>query len=216
MRSSSFRWQGVSCRVGLLCLLLSLPYFGTAQSTAPGRWSVQAALGNQTVGFPLQNLAQAWNPGLTDLGIGFSLNRGSRHQWQLGTQTAWLPNTEVGNSLLMGLRLGYRYQHASGLQAGLSLDMGSLRQSYARESLVFDEVLGTYQEQEARPINSGFSGFSLELGYAASTRYRLFLRNQFYFQLPYFATEAFPVLPQNLLSIGLSYQLPSFRSTSTQ
>lgn len=213
MKKDAVFRPGIS--MGLLFLLGGLFPQLLAQSptttlSRQERWSLHLAVGNHTVGFPFQNLLAQANPAITDVGIGFQLTKSRTHRLSLRSQSSFIWNDEVGNAWLNGLSLRYVYAHQSGVFAGIELNMGSLRQRYPRETYAYQASSKQFVLTESERIQASYSGFGLLLGYDLHKLDRqgisLFLRSKFYFQVPYFNAQAFPIMPQNMLELGV--QLP--------
>ncbi|MEO1450403.1 MAG: hypothetical protein AAFV07_12800 [Bacteroidota bacterium] len=207
-------WQrGFLCLLCSCRLLFSSAWAQSKPASPPpqGRWAIQVGLGVHSVGFPLQNLGAGFRPAITDVGLEFRMIRGPKHQLSLATQSTFVFNDVIGNSLLTGLSLQYAYTHRLGVVAGVDLNLGSLLQWYPRETLHFDPVDGKYSSQPGEIHQNGHSGFGLMLGYDLESRYELplvlFVRNKFYIQPTYFQTGAFPVMPQNILALGVKIKL---------
>lgn len=188
----------------------------TLDKSKPSRWSINLALGNHSVGFPLQNLGSALNPSISDLGLEYRLNKGHKHVFSLASQSSFVHNPVIGHSFLNGLSLNYTYIHRSGITAGMDLGLGHLLQMYPRDTYSFNPQKETYEPSAITNISSSYSGFGLTVGYDLNPRfkraYTIFLRNKFYIQSPYFNTAAFPILPQNILELGLKINLNAIRS----
>ncbi|MEM6345883.1 MAG: hypothetical protein AAF927_18460 [Bacteroidota bacterium] len=194
----------------LLLLILSSPYLRAqelVQDHSFGeRLSLHLAIGNHSVGFPLQNQFKAFNPALSQLGITVRLNRSTKHSLLLGLSTSGIRNEVVGNSWLLGLELAYRYRHPSGVYTQLGLEMGALSQRSVREAYSFPFPSDDFQPEQLS-LNTSYSGLAWQLGYQFDQRLSVFLSQRFFIQSPYFSVAVFDILPQNVLAIGLSYQL---------
>lgn len=174
------------------------------------RLALSLALGNHSVGFPLQNQLKAFHPAISNLGLECRLNRSRKHSLLLGARTSLIANEVVGNSLLLGLDLSYRYTHPSGIYTQLAIEMGALSQRSARDAFPYPSLSDGF-EAETLSQSSSYSGLAWYLGYQLKgprlQNFSLFLSQRFFIQTPYFAVAAFEIMPQNLLSIGLRYQI---------
>ncbi|MEO0896203.1 MAG: hypothetical protein AAFY71_07395 [Bacteroidota bacterium] len=178
-----------------------------ARKASFGRFVVHAGLGNQTIGFPFQNLGQSFNPGLADLGIDWRINKGLKHQFLLGITSSYFVNEHTGNTFLLAGKFSYRWQFLENVHASLGLLMGNISQSYPRNTWVYHDATESYEKGNSS-IQAGASGFELGVGYSLpGGRYAIRLSKQFLFQSPYFPSKAFNVLPQNHTSLGLFIHL---------
>lgn len=195
-----------------LILPLIIPLAGYAQQDGQhiptyGRWSVNAAFGNHTAGFPFQNLFTAFNPAISAPGVEFRLSKNLKHTFSIGSQNTLVLNEVTGNSFLGGISLNYTYTHNLGLYAGLELNLGGLAQFYPRQTYVYSEDFEKYEPEKAMPELASYSGFGITFGYDFApkfkSRYAVFLRNKFLVQSPYFNADLFPILPYNIPELGV-------------
>jgi len=212
-RRTAFLWS--------FFLFLSVPWKGYGQSNSMNsnlsRWSVRAALGNQTIGFPLQNLTRSFHPVLPALGIGFRLNKNPKHALSTGLTNSWTFNQEMGQLLNFSLFFEYAYRHQSGVFGGIGLDLGNSLFFHQESGYQFDQGSGEYELVPNR-FTSGSSGYRLSIGYDLIPQFNksasIFLRHRFHFQSPYFQSELFPVLPINMIELGICIHLKKRPSKS--
>lgn len=174
------------------------------------RLALSLAIGNHSVGFPLQNQFKALNPAVSNLGLSCRLNRNKKHSIRLGLRSSYIANEVVGNSFLLGLDLSYRYTFSSGLYTQLGIEMGALSQRSVRNAYRFPSPDATFPPVN-QSLGTSYSGLAGYLGYQFQQeglqKLSVFVSQRFFIQAPYFAVQAFDILPQNLLSIGVNYQL---------
>lgn len=203
----------IALAIGLLFLLL-VPRMGYAQTPSSAtssfsRWSIQGALGNQTIGFPFQNSFGAFNPVLSDVGVIYRINKHPRHTLSVGIANSCLFNESTGNTFIIHLDLGYTYTHAGGVFGSFGLDIGSGFLFQQQEGFSYNAETEVYESTSNR-FNVGYSGFQLTLGYDMAPRlgkpFSFFLRNKFGILSPYFPTDLIPILPQNILELGLAFK----------
>jgi hypothetical protein len=207
---------------GCLCTFISV--FWILAATAPlsaqsgpafGRLSVNAALGAHSVGFPFQNLLAGRGFALSSLGLEIRLNKSLKHSLFLASNTAIIKNSTIGNTVLFGSDLGYRFTSKSGVYSSLALGLGALWQSHTRETYRYDADSDIFLSANDKGKFASQVGGSIALGYDFSRkhgkRYAVFLKNQFFIQSPYFDVKAFPVMPQNIVQIGLNVKLNSLK-----
>ena len=205
----------------ILLLLLHCPWSGLAPAPTSSttqtfsRWSVQAGFGNQTVGFPFQNFAAGFNPAITDVGVDFRLNKNPRHAFSIGLANTCLFNEVTGNALIINLDIAYRYIHKRGPYAGIGLDIGNGILFHSANGYALDRETGTYSST-SNQFSTGYSGFQLSLGYDMEPQHGMglsfFLRNKFGIHSPYFSADLFPILPINILAVGVSYRIKKRKS----
>lgn len=193
----------------LISALLCAANLLSAQS--PGRLALTAAIGNQSVGFPFQNLALGFHPALADLGLDVRLNRSARHRLSLSANAAFFANKAIGNTFLNSLNLNYRFTLKAGLFTQANIGAGGLAQFHPRTVYRYNESSGLYKKHKPGPKTSGLVGAGLSLGYDFSrngkSRFAIYLKNQFFFQARYFNVQAFPVMPQNIIMAGVQYYI---------
>ena len=207
-------------QISLLYLLIfvAFPLISSGQELTTnndfGRFSINASLGNHSVGFPFQNQFSAFNPVLPDIGLAFRVNKNLKHRFLLGLNTTFVNNEVVGNEWKTGLNLNYRYTNESGFFGKVGLDIGSISTNYSRQQFEFNTETANYESINQR-FNSSYSGYRLAIGYdfenRFNKRYSVFLAHQFYFQTPYFQVQVFEVLPQNIIQVGIEVQLNKFK-----
>lgn len=219
-RLSGKRWIRIAQI--FLCLCLGSPLVGAAQSEQIpiyGRFSVQGGIGNQTIGYPFQNLVASANPAITDVGIAFRLNKSLTHTFSISLANTYQLNEITGNAYIVNLSLSYRYTHKTGVFGGVGIDIGNSIMSRPRQGYQWDETAGIYTEQKG-VFSAGYSGFGLMAGYdlgpTHGKRYSLFVQHKFGIQTPYFPTESFPIMPQNILAIGIGVKLNKFTKSKPQ
>jgi len=208
----------IRCTTGCLCTFLSV--FWILAAAAPlsaqsgpvfGRLSVNGALGAHSVGFPFQNLLNGRGFALSSLGLEIRLNKSLKHSLFLASNTALIKNSTIGNTVLFGSDLGYRFTSKSGVYGSLALGLGALWQAHTWETYRFDADSGTYVSANDKGKFASQLGGSIALGYdfsrKYSKRYTVFVKNQFFIQSPYFDVKAFPIMPQNMVQIGLNVKL---------
>lgn len=174
------------------------------------RWSLHAAVGNQAVGFPFENLFSSSHPALS-VGVDFRLNKSLRHSLSLSSGAGVFSNSLIGNTMMSGLDLHYRYTTRSGVFGELQAGVGALAQFHPRKTWTLNAETGAYTESKEGPFWASEIGFGVGLGYDFSRRfgkpYAVFLKNRFFFESPYFKLKAFPIMPQNILELGVSFKL---------
>lgn len=203
----------IALAIGLLFILFvpRVSYAQSPSSNSPSfsRWSIQGAIGNQTIGFPFENTFAAFNPALSDFGLHYRINKHPRHTLSVGIANSCLFNETTGNSFVVHLDLGYTYTHTSGVFGSLGLDIGSGFLFQAREGFTYNADAQVYEPKPNR-FNAGYSGFQLTLGYDMGPRFNkpfsFFLRNKFGILSPYFPIELVPILPQNILELGFAFK----------
>ncbi|MEM7037790.1 MAG: hypothetical protein AAF570_12475 [Bacteroidota bacterium] len=216
-RRAMERWKNIALLAGCFLLLFGS---GAAYAQSPStpdssahfsRWALQTAIGNQTVGFPMQNFGGALNPVFPVLGVDFRLNKNEKHALSIGLTNSWTFNRENGNQLNASLYFQYAFIHRSGVFGGLGIHLGNTVFFHRAEAFQYNAETQGYDTAENR-FAAGSSGFLLSLGYdmrkASGHPFSLFLRNRFHFQSPYFSSDLFPVLPTNVLEIGFTYHIP--------
>ncbi|MEL6845329.1 MAG: hypothetical protein AAFP02_19150 [Bacteroidota bacterium] len=200
--------------ISILLFLCCHSHFLQAQDSVEDhsfgeRLALRIAIGNHTVGFPLQNQLKAVNPAISNLGLSCRLNRNKKHSILLGLGSSFIANEVIGNSFLLGLDLSYRYTFSGGLYTQVGIEMGALSQRSVRAAYSFPGPDATVTPI-AQTLGTSYSGLVGYIGYQfqqdSLQKLSVFVSQRFFIQAPYFAVQAFDILPQNLLSIGINYQ----------
>jgi len=122
----------------------------------------------------------------------------------------FVQNEIIGSSAHFDLGVGYRFTHAQGLFLNAELDLGLLNQYHTRTIFSYESSDRTYQEVQDKGTAATYSGIRLATGYdftiARNRPFRVGIEHHFYFQSPYFPIEAFPIMPQSITSITITYK----------
>lgn len=203
----------ISCLVAFVSLfnLQSATCQVTYTDTCCSRFSIQGGFANHIVGLPIQNLFSAYNPAIADVGIGFRLNKKTDKQIIISSQTSFICNSVIGNTLFTGLGIGFQYTNKTGIIVGLGLHSSGVLQFIPNPTYSFNGSV--YEATKLKPQVFSAIGYDLNIGYDFSNkfdkRYALFIRNKFILQSPYFDIEAFGIMPQNLFEMGFIYKMKS-------
>ena len=171
--------------------------------------SLQLSFGNQCVGFPYQNLFSAFNPSFS-AGIEYRYNKNLKHSLIQTARFNFNGNQSIGNSFAFITEFRYRYTHKSAFFADASVGLGFLNQYHPREIYKLNTETGEYNKVKDKGKGGNVVGYGISVGYDFSkkTKYpvAVFIRNNFWIQTPYFETTMFPIIPQSITQIGLTYK----------
>jgi len=196
----------------LFILAISSTYLAHAQNAtqiAYAKLPLKIAIGNHAVGFPYQNSFSAFNPQLS-VGTELALNKSQKHQIIAASSLGFIRNQVIGNTIMLDIDLGYRYLHKSGVYIETSLGLGVLDQFHPRDIYVQSEVDGTYDKVSDKGTFASLIGNKMGIGYDFSKRselpFRLDLSHHFFIQSPYFDVASFPIMPQSVTSLSITYK----------
>lgn len=193
----------------VMLLMLTAP-IGYAQSPVNlehkfSRFSLNFAYGNQTIGFPFQKLFTAFNPTI-GIDASYQLNKSKTHAVLVGISTSLNVNKVIGYTFSSGANITYQYTHKSGLFANLGLNFGDNLQVLPRRGFVYDVDKQTFEPAQRAKVDF-YAGIAIALGYDFSPQhnkgYALFVRNKSFIQFSYFNTAGLPILPYNIIELGL-------------
>ena len=195
-------------------LLVLLPFLSEAQTDAASthhfRLPIRVSFGSQVVGFPFQNLFNAFNPYLS-AGTEFRINKSEKHRLCQTVNLGASFSDEIGTKLFLNTDFCYRYTHSSGVFGDISLGIGLLNQYHSRKTYKFNSSTGEYDPVSDHGIFGVLFGYGMSLGYDFSrkTRYpvSVFVKNTFYIQSPYFDNKDFSIMPQSTIQIGLTFKI---------
>ncbi|MEI7725596.1 MAG: hypothetical protein WCK09_10860 [Bacteroidota bacterium] len=192
-------------------LMISMPVISEAQtdsaSTRYFKLPARVSFGSQIVGFPYQNLFNAFNPYLS-VGTEFRLNKSEKHRICQTLNLGMSFSDEIGTKIFLNSDFCYRYTHSTGIFGDISVGLGLLNQYHVRKTYKFNSSTGEYDKVSDHGIFGVFFGYGMSLGYDFSrkTRYpvSLFVKNTFYIQSPYFDNKDFSIMPQSTIQIGFT------------
>ena len=196
-----------------LAVLLSIPTFVEAKINSDSiqfrKVYFQISYGNQCVGFPYQNLFNAFNPSIS-AGIEYRYNKNYKHSLIQTARFNFNGNQSIGNSFAFITEFRYRYTHKTAFFADASIGLGFLNQYHPRDIYKLNTETGEYDKVQDKGKGGNVVGYGISMGYDFSkrTKYPLavFVRNNFWIQTPYFETTMFPIIPQSITQIGLTYK----------
>ena len=174
-------------------------------------------LGNQVVGFPFGNIASSFHPTIMG-GVEYKLNKNVRHTLAVAFTSFLYKNKTIGNTFATSLDFLYRYTHKSGLFSDVSVDIGSIYQVHPRTVYELNQTTMEYNKTTDNGKFSSQVGFGVGVGYDFNIKFnkpfKIFLRNNFILQTPYFDSKQFPIMPQNVLNVGVTWSLPKMNFKS--
>jgi hypothetical protein len=195
-------------------LFAAIPLLVAAQSN-PGnavysRLPVRILFGNQSVGFPYQNLSSAFRPAFA-IGTEFRYNKNPKHRLFQTAGISYSSSEEIGNKAILGTEFGYRFTHQTGLFADISLGLGIVSQSHPRAIYQYNSATGEYDSTKDKGTGGMalINGMSLGYDFSKKGKYPLsvFLKNSIFIQSPYFAVKSFTIMPHSFTQIGLSLKI---------
>ena len=196
----------------LIIVALSSAYLIKAQEPDPVVYSklpLRIAIGNHAIGFPFQNTFKAFNPHFS-VGTELGLNKNQKHRLLLSSNLGFFRNSVIGNSLTLDFEFGYRYTHRRGLFIETALGLGIINQFHPRDIYTINPDDGSYEQVSDRGTFASLVGWKIGLGYDFSKHskhpFRIGINHHFLIQSPYFELENFPIMPQLITNITLTYK----------
>jgi hypothetical protein len=195
---------------GLVLALMWLSAFPTdvkAQETSPYRkLPLVITAGNHAVSMPFYRvLRMPYHPALA-VGTEFTYRRGNHGQLLQTLSVGGFYNRYNATGLTLQTDFAYRYLTGVGVFADVSLGAGYLH-TFRVRPIYESNGQGDYQPVQDRGKPSALGSFSLGLGYdfsrQASFPFALFVRYQWFAQVPY--VDPLPLWPQAITSLGFRF-----------
>jgi len=197
--------------VTALFIFLGVQFIQAQDSEAPSysRLPIKLSVGSHTVGFPFQNLFSSPNSSLA-IGTELGINKNRKHQLYTAANLGFVRNKAIGNTATLSIDLGYRFTSKSNLFFESALGIGMANQFHPTTIYQLNSDTEVYEEVKDRGINASLIGLDVGLGYDfsnnSSTPFKLSIHHRFFIQSPYFDVESFPIMPQSITNITLTYK----------
>ena len=145
-----------------------------------------------------------YHPGV-ELGTGFSWKQKTRHDWYQELSFAYSYHRWVQHTICLYSAVGYRYKFPKGFTADASIGAGYLH-AIADSKLFKLQPDGTYKKKFNGGRAQAMAAFTIGIGKSFASGNAIFLRYQQRVQTPFIKSYV-PVLPSNLLMLGLTVAL---------
>ncbi len=169
----------------------------------------KTTLGNHNIGLPGQISFNSFNPSI-NVGLLRKLNKNKKYLLFATSSFGGFINQSIGSSLILDIGSGYRYTHKVGLYIELELDIGGILQFHPRDIYKLDPENGTYIKKRKTGKLATVIGYEIGVGYDLSNRfdlpYTIGISNTFFIQSPYFKVSSFPIMPQSINTISITYK----------
>ncbi len=188
--------------------LFIMPLFIMAQEKSEDKFyklPLMISYGNQVVGLPYQNLFQAFNPAVF-IGTEFSYNKSRKHRLCQTLGIGLITNEAIGNTITLNTDFCYRYIGKLGIFSDFSVGLGVLNQYQTRQKYSINLTTGEYKKIKDFGKPAMMLEYNYSLGYDFSVKknlpFSVFIKYNFFIQMPYFDFKAFPVMPQSVIQLG--------------
>lgn len=175
------------------------------------RFALKAGFGSQVVGFPFENITTSSHPAIM-IGGEYKLNKSIKHTLSIASTSFFFENKTIGHTFVTSLDFIYRYTHKSGFFSDISVAIGTIYQVHPRSVYELNQNTMEYAKISDDGKFSSHIGFGVGFGYDFNIKFnkpiKVFVKNNFILQTPYFDSKQFPIMPQNIVNVGISYCLP--------
>lgn len=199
-------------KYSFLFLIFFLPILLIAQKEEPIRYTkfpLKISIGNQVVGFPFQHPFKSFNPHFS-IGTELGLNKNLKHRLLLSSSLGFIQNDIIGNAIPIDFHFNYRYTNKIGIYFQPSLGFGISKQFHPRDIYVLKPSNDGYEKKNDQGILSTIIGLKIEMGYDFSKKSNypisIGIQHNFFIQTPYFDLDNFPIMPQTITNISLTYK----------